>query len=174
MNKSIPLLKVAILGDGNVGKTSLVRRYCEDKFSSSRVLTIGVDFQTKVVELPEQTVKLSIWDVAGQDRFRVVRENMYRGSLAAVLTYDLTDRQSLQHLRAWHEEITEAVPNIKYIIIGNKMDLLGDENQDIGHPPDTVDIPYLRTSALSGEGVSEMFELLAKVALKQYLLASSG
>ncbi|MGD8605628.1 MAG: Rab family GTPase, partial [Anaerolineales bacterium] len=65
----VPVLKVVIVGDANVGKTSLLRRYCEGKFESSRVATIGVDFQTKVVDLPDGQVKLSIWDMAGQEHF---------------------------------------------------------------------------------------------------------
>ena len=63
--EGVPIFKVILLGDGNVGKTSLARRYCEGKFEVSRIMTIGVDFQTKVVNLPGQQVKLSIWDVAG-------------------------------------------------------------------------------------------------------------
>ncbi len=63
--------KVVVAGNGNVGKTSLIRRWCEGKFETSRVMTIGVDFQSKLVQLPEGEVKLSIWDMAGQERFRL-------------------------------------------------------------------------------------------------------
>ena len=73
---TVPVLKVVIAGDGNVGKTSLIRRYCEGKFEQSRVATIGVDFQTKLVELTGGPVKLSIWDMAGQERFQVMREKL--------------------------------------------------------------------------------------------------
>ena len=79
----VPLLKVVIAGDGTVGKTSLVRRYCEGKFQSARIATIGVDFYTQRVALSSGVVKLSIWDMAGQERFGVVRTGFYRGSRAA-------------------------------------------------------------------------------------------
>ncbi len=82
---SFPVLKVIIAGDGEVGKTSLVRRYCEGKFEATRVATIGVDFQTQTVDLPTGTIKLSIWDMAGQDRFQVIRAGFYRGSRSAAL-----------------------------------------------------------------------------------------
>ena len=72
MNR-VPVLKVVVAGDGAVGKTSLIRRYCEEKFKIARVQTIGVDFQTQTVDLPQGTVKLSIWDMAGQDRFEINR-----------------------------------------------------------------------------------------------------
>ena len=74
----LPLLKVVVIGDGAVGKTSLIRRYCEGKFFASRVATIGVDFYTQRVKLPARTVKLCIWDMAGQERFEVVRSGLYR------------------------------------------------------------------------------------------------
>ena len=65
MSTSVPLLKIVVAGDGNVGKTSLIRQYCEGRFEQSRVATIGVDFQTKMVEIKGKPVKLSIWDMAG-------------------------------------------------------------------------------------------------------------
>lgn len=119
----LPVLKVVIAGDGNVGKTSLVRRYCERKFDTSRIATIGVDFQTHTVDLPSGQVKLSIWDMAGQERFRVVRGGFYRGSLAAALVFDITNPSSLTNLESWYQEISEVAPNQKFIIIGNKIDL---------------------------------------------------
>jgi small GTP-binding protein len=168
--KSLPLLKIMILGDGNVGKTSLVRRYCEGKFEMSRVLTIGVDFQTKKVQLPETMVKLSIWDVAGQNRFRAVRENMYRGTLAAVLVYDLTEPQSLENLPRWRDEIQQVVPLIDFLVVGNKLDLI-EEREDLLDGKalaDTLVAPHILTSALNGKGVKEMFLVLATIAHLRY------
>lgn len=103
--EDIPVYKVSILGDGAVGKTSLVRRYCEGRFEHSRVMTIGVDFQIKVVQVGERSIKLSIWDVAGQPRFKAMREGFYRGSLAAALVYDLPLDESLMNLDGWYLEL---------------------------------------------------------------------
>ncbi len=163
--EKIAVLKVVIAGDGNVGKTSLVRRYCEGKFEASRVATIGVDFQTKVVELPTGTVKLSIWDMAGQDRFAVVRSGFYRGSLAAALVYDVTDPLSLEDLGKWHQEISGIIPGQKFIIVGNKIDLERSTQAEVASAYSAkIAAQYLETSALTGDGVAEMFKSLATLA----------
>ena len=161
----IPVLKVVIAGDGNVGKTSLVRRYCEGKFETSRVATIGVDFQTHTVDLPSGQVKLSIWDMAGQERFRVVRGGFYRGSLAAALVFDVTNPSSLTNLEMWYQEICEVAPNQKFVIIGNKIDLERIQGPESAQAyAVSINAPYLETSALTGEGVSLMFETMAILA----------
>lgn len=162
---TVPVLKVIIAGDGNVGKTSLIRRYCEGKFEQSRVATIGVDFQTKLVELPNRTVKLSIWDMAGQDRFQVLRGGFYRGALAAALVYDMTNHESLDHLPHWREEITKVVPDIPFIVVGNKLDLVAEGAEDPGvEYAARVGAPHLNSSALDGTGVAKLFKGLAYLA----------
>src|SRR3990170_7923477 len=121
---SIPVFKVLMAGDGAVGKTSLIRRFCEGKFEESRVSTIGVDFQTQRVELPGGTVKLSIWDMAGQDRFHDIRQGFYRGSRTAALVYDANAPVTLQNLPRWREEILAVVPDLRFVVVANKVDLL--------------------------------------------------
>jgi Ras-related protein Rab-1A len=161
------VLKVVVAGDGAVGKTSLIRRYCEGKFEHTRVTTIGVDFQTQTVELPERTVKLSIWDLAGQERFAVVRSGFYRGSRAAALVFDVTDPQSLADLVRWREEILAAVKEQKFLVIGNKVDLERVVPEEQGKAfADSIGAPYLETSALTGAGVKWLFQGLARLALK--------
>lgn len=163
--EKIPVLKVIIAGDENVGKTSLVRRYCEGKFEASRVATIGVDFQTKVVELPGGSVKLSIWDMAGQDRFRVVRSGFYRGSLGTALVYDVTDPVSLENLEKWYQEIVGITPEQRFIVVGNKIDLERVAQTEAASAfAARIAAPYLETSALTGDGVPEMFKTLATLA----------
>jgi small GTP-binding protein len=159
----IPLFKVAIAGDENVGKTSLIRRYCEGKFESSRVATIGVDFQTKVVELPSGPVKLSIWDMAGQDRFQVVRTGMYRGSRTVALVFDLAVPATLERLAAWRAEVQANAPAAQLMVVGNKLDLAKARGAGKAFA-DSIGAPYVETSAQSGEGVAELFVLLAKLA----------
>jgi small GTP-binding protein len=159
----IPLFKVSVAGDEAVGKTSLIRRYCEGKFEQSRVATIGVDFQTKVVELDSGTVKLSIWDMAGQARFEVVRTGMYRGSRATALVFDLSNPATLEHLPAWHAEAMANAKGTKILVVGNKLDLA--PARGAGKPfAESVGAPYVETSAQSGEGVAEMFTTLAGLA----------
>jgi small GTP-binding protein len=159
----IPLFKVSVGGDEAVGKTSLIRRYCEGKFETSRVATIGVDFQTKLVDLPSGQVKLSIWDMAGQPRFEVVRTGMYRGSRAVALVCDLSNPATLEHLPAWAAEAQANAKGTKLLVVGNKLDLAA--ARGLGKAfADSLGAPYVETSAQSGEGVAQMFELLATLA----------
>ena len=168
----IPLLKVVIAGDGTVGKTSLVRRYCEGKFQSARVATIGVDFYTQRVRIPvgqgrDAVVKLSIWDLAGQERFGVVRTGFYRGSRAAALVYDVTSMASLGNLKRWRDEVLAAVPEQPFVVVGNKVDLERSVRSELARAAAAyLGALYLETSALNGEGVSALFQTLARLAVK--------
>ncbi len=159
----IPHFKIAVAGDENVGKTSLIRRFCEGKFEATHVATIGVDFQSKVVPLAAGSVKLSIWDLAGQDRFQVVRAGMYRGSRAVALVFDLASPATLEHLAAWRAEIQTNVPAAKILVVGNKLDLVKGRGAGADFAKSIAAL-YAETSALSGEGVAELFETLAKLA----------
>jgi len=162
---SVPVLKVVVAGDGTVGKTSLVRRFCEGKFEMTRVATIGVDFQTKLVELPERTVKLSIWDMAGQDRFQVIRTGFYRGSRAAALVFDVTSPDSFANLERWRQEIIEVVPQQPFVVVGNKTDLERKISPEQGAAfAQGILAAYVETSALSGTGVPELFLSLARLS----------
>ena len=176
----IPLLKVVVAGDGAVGKTTLIRRYCEGKFHASRVATIGVDFYTQQVQLPDtvetrsvqagagKTVKLSIWDMAGQDRFGVVRPGFYRGSRAAALVYDVTSMASLGNLKRWRDEILAALSSQPFVVVGNKVDLERSVSSELGRKAaNHLGAPYVETSALTGEGVAELFETLAVLAVRK-------
>ena len=170
----IPLLKVVVVGDGAVGKTTLIRRYCEGKFHASRVATIGVDFYTQQVQLPSSTsvgaygaVKLSIWDMAGQDQFEIVRTGFYRGSRAAALVYDVTSMASLGNLKRWRDEVLRARPGQPFLVVGNKVDLERTISLELGRRAAAYfEAPYVETSALTGEGVADLFETLALLAVR--------
>ncbi|MGA2819596.1 MAG: Rab family GTPase [Anaerolineales bacterium] len=170
-------LKVIFAGDGEVGKTSLIRRHCEGRFEVSRIETIGVDFQSKMVMLATGPVKLSIWDMAGQERFQVVRSGLYRGSRCAALVFDATKPESLANLTRWRDEILAVVPSQRFAVVANKVDLLPRNGRgpqpSWGGPPkipqaldyaDSVGADYLETSALTGEGVLKLFETMARLA----------
>ena len=173
----MPLLKVVVAGDGTVGKTTLIRRYCEGKFYASRVATIGVDFYTQRVPLPDlgsarpagapDAVKLSIWDMAGQARFEIVRPGFYRGSRAAALVYDVTSMASLASLKRWRDEIWQVVPGQPFVVVGNKVDLQRTVPRELGQRAGAYfGAPYLETSALTGQGVTALFQALAVLAVR--------
>lgn len=162
------IYKVLLLGDGNVGKTSLVRRFCEGKFEESRILTIGVDFQIKTVQLKERTIRLSIWDIAGQDRFRAFRDQFYSGTLAAALVYDVTAPATFFNLPRWRDEVLESVPGVPMCVLGNKVDLgpVVPPGEAEGWARFEGQMPFLQTSALTGHNVEEFFKGLGYLALK--------
>ncbi len=166
-----PSYKVVLIGDGNVGKTSLVRRFCEDKFDESRILTIGVDFYLKPVRLGGREVRLSIWDVAGQGRFSAFRDQFYAGTLAAALVYDVTSPATFFNLARWREEVLTAVPGVPLVVIGNKADLgaVVPPAEARGWAKHAGEMPLLQTSALTGQNVDELFQGLAYLAYRQKL-----
>jgi small GTP-binding protein len=159
------LIKVVFAGDGNVGKTSLIRSYTQGKFETSRVATIGVDFHTHTLELPEGKIKLSIWDMAGQERFQFLRTGFYPGSRAAALVYDVTAPESFEHLAGWREEILKVVPDEKFVVVGNKIDLQRAQDAESARGfAKRIGAPYYETSARTGDGIQAVFRRLAELA----------
>lgn len=158
--------KVAIIGDGNVGKTTLLRRYATGKFQESRIMTIGVDFQTVAVQSGGLSFKLTVWDLAGQERFASFRENFYLGARAIAMVYDVTDRQSFEDLPRWREEAQKVVNHNRFLVVGNKIDM----PERLVTPTEgkqyaaSIQAAYLETSAKTSEGVPRLFELLARAA----------
>jgi len=162
-----PIIKVVMAGDGGVGKTSLIRRYCTGMFQESRIMTIGVDFQIKIVEVDGKPIKLSIWDVAGQERFGAFRDSFYRGARAVALVYDVTDPLSLDNLTKWQREIARVAPKCNFMVVGNKIDLPRSVSHNQAEKwTQQGNFAYIETSALSGDGVEEFFVMLARLAVQ--------
>ncbi|KAL4341334.1 hypothetical protein GQ457_08G016370 [Hibiscus cannabinus] len=118
------VFKVVLIGDSSVGKSQLLARFSRNEFSMDSKATIGVEFQTKTLVIDNQTVKSQIWDTAGQERYRAVTSAYYRGAVGAMLVYDMTKRQSFDHISRWLEELRgHADKNIVIMLVGNKCDL---------------------------------------------------
>lgn len=163
--KPIPIVKVVVAGDGFVGKTSLIRRYSQGMFQASRVMTIGVDFQTVIVEVRGQSVKLSIWDIAGQERFGAFRGSFYRGARAVALVYDVTDQISMVNLTRWQAEIVKVAPEAHFVVVGNKIDLhRAVQREQAESWATSKGFPYIETSAVTEAGVKEFFDTLGQLA----------
>ncbi|XP_042740909.1 ras-related protein Rab-22A isoform X1 [Lagopus leucura] len=117
-------LKVCLLGDTGVGKSSIVWRFVEDSFDPNINPTIGASFMTKTVQYQNELHKFLIWDTAGQERFRALAPMYYRGSAAAIIVYDITKEETFSTLKNWVKELRQhGPPNIVVAIAGNKCDL---------------------------------------------------
>lgn len=160
-----PIAKVVIAGDEGVGKTSLIRRYCSGTFEEPRIVTTGVDFQIKIVEVNGNSIKLSIWDIAGQERFGAFRDTFYRGAKVMALVYDLMNPATLDNLPRWHTGVAQICPKARFVVVGNKLDL-GRRvmREQVEEWARSMGFPYMETSALTNEGVDSLFQALAELA----------
>ncbi|MFX0052187.1 MAG: Rab family GTPase [Candidatus Hermodarchaeota archaeon] len=119
------LLKICSIGTYQVGKTSLIRRYAENKFETDYLPTIGVDITTKRITLNNQKIKLILVDTAGQEAFGKIRQSYYMGSAACIAVYDVTSRESFKELEYWINDFYSGDKdrNVPLSVIGNKVDL---------------------------------------------------
>ncbi|XP_013782566.1 ras-related protein Rab-18-B-like [Limulus polyphemus] len=117
-------LKILIIGESGVGKSSLMLRFTDDVFDPGLSATIGVDFKVKVLTVDGNRAKLAIWDTAGSERFRTLTPSYYRGAQGAILVYDVTNRTSFQKLDLWLNELEtySTKSNIVKMLVGNKID----------------------------------------------------
>ena len=168
MGNSVPVYKIVVVGDEAVGKSSLIRRYCENKFSESRVETIGIDFQSKTITLEnEEPVCLVIWDVAGQERFRSFRDQYYMGALAVALVYDVTEPDTFDNLDIWLREANRSASGAPIIVIANKADRDEAVSYDQAEAwAEDNQFLFFPASAKTGENVEEMFCALGELAHK--------
>lgn len=165
-------LKIIVCGTGAVGKTSLVRRYVEDKFELNYLLTVGMDPSNRLIEVEDFLVNLVIYDVAGQKRFQTLREVFFRKAHGAILVFDLTRSETLDELEEWKQQIDERLGQIPIILVGNKSDLEDKINIDYASLEDTVipeinPLKYLETSAYQDKNVREIFTILTTEILRK-------
>ena len=99
------LAKILVIGDGGVGKTSLITRFTDERFITSYTATIGVDFKSRIIRYDEKNIKLQIWDTAGQERFRNITQAYYRGAAGILLAYSITDQKSFSNIEKWIQQM---------------------------------------------------------------------
>ena len=164
-------LKIMVLGESMVGKTSLITRYTNDKFGGRYLCTVGIDFQKKKIEKNGKRVLLQIWDTAGQERFRNVTKNYFHTSQGFVLAYDINNKESFEKVQFWIEEIkANAEEKIKCILIGTKCDLdkrevSEEEGQNLG---EQYGYKFLETSAKENINIDETFETLVSEIMNNF------
>ncbi|KAJ3201157.1 70-kilodalton heat shock protein [Entophlyctis luteolus] len=169
-------VKLVLLGEAAVGKSSLVLRFVNNEFQENKEPTIGAAFLTQKCRLEDKIIKFEIWDTAGQERFASLAPMYYRNAQAAVVAYDITKPASLEKAKSWVKELQrQANPNIIIALVGNKLDLAADR----AVPTDEAQayateqgLLFTEASAKTGEFVMEVFTEIAKKIPLEHLLAS--
>jgi len=164
------LFKLLLIGDSNVGKSSILLRFTDDDFEEDHPCTIGVDFKIKMLNLHDQKIGLSIWDTAGQEKFRSLTSSYYRGTQGIILVFDVTERESFQHLDNWLKEIElySTNENVVKLLVGNKIDM--QEKRDV-KKEEAIQFArdrgmiYLECSAKTKFGIQNAFEELVQKIL---------
>lgn len=169
------IFKTIVVGDGQVGKTAITYRYAEGKFLENYKMTIGVDFTIKHEKVRDKTIKCQIWDTGGQEEFSKIRPLYYRGALGSLLVYDVTNKESFENLDVWFKEINENCIEIPIILVGNKTDLESrvvteDEGKKQAKKFSKeygMKVPYLETSAKTGESIKKVFSKLVTMMVDE-------
>lgn len=158
------IFKVVVIGAAGVGKTSIVRRLCENSFLEGYKTTIGSDFYVKKLDLEQALVNLSVWDLAGEERFKFVLPTFCKGAQGALIVFDLSRRRSYINITSYIELLWNITGQIPCILIGNKSDLLDqravNEEEAKGYGTQ-CNMSYYETSAKDNVNVYQIFEELA-------------
>ena len=160
--------KVTVIGDGRVGKTSLIKKFTKGKFQEDYIKTIGAQFSKFDAEISGDTIKLLFWDIAGQDEFFFLHPTFYRESRAAIIVYSLEEnnvgKRSFEHITDWHEDIKKYCGDIPIVMFANKVDLIEENNLDKMNIQEVVKerdfLGYFLTSAKTGQGVIDAFNAI--------------
>ncbi|MHA1507234.1 MAG: Rab family GTPase [Promethearchaeota archaeon] len=168
--------KIIVVGDPSVGKTTLIRKYTTGAFQKDYIATLGAQFSKYEENLEGKKVRLFIWDIAGQETFKLMRQKFYKGSSGAIIVFSHApeELESFNHLEKWLSELKKYCGEIPIALFGNKIDLINQNeltsNEDKANSDFSVKkfvnehhiIEYFKTSALTGQGVIEAFQKLVR------------
>ena len=160
--------KISVIGDGQVGKTSLIKKFTQGSFEKDYVKTIGAQFSKYEREIEGDEIRLIFWDIAGQDDFLFLRPSFYKESSAAIIVYSLEESElgtrSYEHIVNWYENIKKFCGDIPIILFANKVDLVEEDDIDVSVIQNLVEqhgfLGYYITSAKTGKGVHDAFNTL--------------
>ncbi|KAK9819020.1 hypothetical protein WJX74_004647 [Apatococcus lobatus] len=161
-------IKVVLLGEGRVGKTSLAQRYVRSSFNEGQAATVQAAFFTKAVRVQGQEIEVALWDTAGQEKFHSLGPIYYRDAHAALLVFDITDTDSFKRVKRWVDELhAMAGERCQLVIAANKQDLQHrsvseEEAQEFAASQGAA---YFQTSAKTGLGLEELFTALLSSVL---------
>lgn len=168
------VFKITIIGDGNVGKTSLIKKYTQGSFQKDYIKTLGAQFSKYDEQMEGDKVKLFFWDIAGQAEFMFMRPTFYKGSKAAIIVFSHGpgEEESFNHIKDWHDDIKKYCGDLPVILFGNKIDLIHNEEVSDKKVQKFVEernfLGYYKTSAKTGVGVYEGFQAIIKDLYEKY------
>ena len=157
------IIKILTLGDTSVGKSSIVLRFTEEKFDDNQFSTIGIDFKTKFIKRGDSSVKVLIWDTAGQEKFQNIVRQYYKGANGVLLIYDIGSKKSFQRIDFWLKELKEnnRLEDLFICLVGNKIDMENkreittEEGEKYAKDNNII---FFEVSAKTGEGINLLFE----------------
>ncbi|XP_075411052.1 ras-related protein Rab-23 [Tenrec ecaudatus] len=163
-------IKMVVVGNGAVGKSSMIQRYCKGLFTKDYKKTIGVDFLERQIQVNDEDVRLMLWDTAGQEEFDAITKAYYRGAQACVLVFSTTDRESFEAIPSWREKVVAEVGDVPTVLVQNKIDLLDDsriKNEEAEALAKKLKLRFYRTSVKEDLNVNEVFKYLAEKYLQK-------
>lgn len=165
MQGNIPQVKVVLLGDSGVGKSSVMLRFVTNNFKIDSASTVGASYMGRTLQFPDKSVKFNIWDTAGQERYHSLAKMYLHDANAALLLYDITNKSSFEALKRWYEELKDVAPkNIIIAVCGNKEDLVTDEAispDEAKEYAKSIGGFYRKTSAKNNQGIEGVFKEIA-------------
>ena len=168
--------KITVIGDGAVGKTSLIQKFTNDTFIEDYIKTIGAQFSVFDKKIDGAKIKLLLWDIAGQANFDFLRPSFFNNSVAAIIVYSLEENElgeeSIKHIHDWVNDIKEYCGDIPVVIFGNKVDLVDEKKLDTSAIEKIIEeknyLGHFITSAKTGQGVIDAFNAIIDVLYVKY------
>ncbi|OMJ77971.1 hypothetical protein SteCoe_22330 [Stentor coeruleus] len=166
LGSAVPKFKLVFLGDIYVGKTSIINQFMYETFDNNYQATIGIDFLSKTIHIGDRPMRLQLWDTAGQERFRSLIPNYIRDSSAAIIIFDVTNKQTFDSIDKWIEDVrNERGNSVVIAIVGNKVDKTDERvvtKEDAEAKAKNFSALYQETSAKTGQNVKELFNGISK------------
>ena len=160
-------IKVTLIGESSVGKTSIINRYTKNAFTQEMESTLGANYSQKKITLHKQKIRMDLWDTAGQEKYRAIGRHFYKESYIVCLVYDITNIDSFEKLKSvWYPELKEYGEKLKILaLVGNKLDKYLEEEvkeEEAKKFAEEINAIYAKTSAMEGTNIEDLFNNLAE------------
>lgn len=164
-------LRMIVVGNSGVGKSSVVSQYVESEFDGDMIGTVGINFKNKTVQIDNKTLQLQIWDTAGEERYWSITPAYCRKADGVILIYDITNSKTFESILFWKGKVIEYSPEgVELMLVGNKLDMKNERaiSEDTGREAASrIGSSFFEVSAMTGENIPEAFEALAKAIVRR-------